>query len=66
MLDSRNDLIVNDYSKLSADLARIGNMQNDRLNLIAREAIKDSRLMRVLTVIAMAYAPAGILAVRSI
>jgi hypothetical protein len=66
VLDRRNDLIMNDYSKALTELARVGNMQGDALNLIAREAIKDSRLMKVVAIIGIAYIPASIIAVRFI
>lgn len=64
VLDCRNELIMKDYSKVATELARISNAQNNSMNTIAREARRDSRMVKVLTVIAMAYVPAGVIAVR--
>lgn len=62
VLDYRNDLIMKDYSKIANELAGIANAQNTSLKVLARETKRDSRLVKVLTVIAIAYLPANLIA----
>jgi Mg2+ and Co2+ transporter CorA len=64
VLDCRNDLVMEDYSRVAAELAQTNNAQNNTLNIIARATKRDSRMMKVLTVIAIAYVPASVIAVR--
>ena len=54
---------MKDYSKIANELAGIANAQNMSLKVLARETKRDSRLVKVLTVIAIAYLPANLIAV---
>jgi len=55
---------MRDHSKLAIELARTSNAQNHSLNVAAQEAKRESRTMKFLTVIAMAYLPASLIAVK--
>jgi hypothetical protein len=54
---------MRDHSKLAIELARTSNAQNHSLNVVAQEAKRESRTMKVVTVIAMTYLPASLIAV---
>jgi Mg2+ and Co2+ transporter CorA len=55
---------MKDYSRVATELSRTGNAQSNSLNIIAHEAKHDTRMMKVLTIIAIAYVPASVIAVQ--
>lgn len=54
---------MKDYSKLATDLASFSNRQTESLNTKAQEAKHDSRMMKVATMVALAYIPTSLVAV---
>jgi len=55
---------MKDYGKIANELAGIANAQNMSLKVLARETKRDSRLVKVLTVTAIVYLPANLIAVK--
>ncbi|OAL51490.1 hypothetical protein IQ07DRAFT_585892 [Pyrenochaeta sp. DS3sAY3a] len=62
ILDLRNVMIMKDYSKVTTELAQIANTQQKNLNVMAQEAKRDSKIMRILTFVAIAYVPGNLIA----
>lgn len=56
-------MIMKDYSKITTELVRMANAQNKSLHAIAHGAKLDSRMMKILTVIAIAFVPPNLIAV---
>lgn len=56
---------MKDYSRVTTELAQIANTQQESLKVMAHEAKRDSRMMRILTFVAIAYVPGNLIAVCS-
>lgn len=54
---------MKDYSKTTTELVRMANAQNKSLHAIAHDAKLDSHMMKILTVIAIAFVPPNLIAV---
>lgn len=63
-MDYRNDDTIKENGVIMASMATAANAQNQTLKVLAEKTQKDSRSMRIITFIAMAYLPATLIAVR--
>lgn len=64
LLDYRKADALNAHAKGIENLVSASHLQNESLRILAEKTSYDSRLMRILTFIALIYLPATLLAVR--